>query len=455
MSVLNALFNGNNLDNIQEAFNDTDTTSAEMQRNINECYELFYAGNSDLEDNCQKIPVCIIDRLVKTAFSEYKATGSNDKINDLLKKINKIKKPAMQSVLLGGESFIKPVINAGDINFHIISRNCFIPLGRYADGTINKVGMTETTVVNNSYYTLVETRTAGDVLTIEYSLYVSNQKGSLGRRVPLGTLSKYADLEETATIPLAWSLGMAQIKTPILNCVDGSNDGVCIFSAAVPLIKNINRNERQFDDEFDLSQKRIFASEDLFYTTDSEGNRHPIMKDKVFMALDGFPDEVGIKEFSPEIREQSYLNRKNEYLRNIENICGFKRGLLSNVEEQQRTAKEITDSEGSYNLTIIDLQDMWTEGIQELIDICASLSRIYNAGYNDIKSEDIVFDYGDGVLYNRDKTFNELLSLVGSGVLDARHLIGWYYEIDTTTPEGLKKAEAMMPEMERLLNDAE
>ncbi len=452
MSIINALFNGNNVDNIQEVFKDPDTTSTEMQKNINECYDLFYAGEKETEDNCQRIPVFIIDRLVKTSFSEYKTYAKNDKLNELLKKIDCIKKPAMQSILLGGEAFIKPIMRDNDIDFLIIDRNCFIPLGRDHNGKITKIGLTETTVRSGAYYTLVETRTAGKELTIEYKLYRSDRKGILGRQVPLNSLDKYEGLEDIIRLPVEGNLGMAQIKTPVLNCVDGSQDGICVYSAASKLIRRLNRNEKQMDDEFDLSQKRIIVSQDMF-RKDDKGR--PILYDKVFQALDYDEGEVGIKDYSPEIREQSYLNRKNEYLRNIESLCGFKRGLLSNVEEQQRTAKEITDSEGSYNLTIIDFQEMWEDGIKELINICATFSSIYNNGFSDVKADDIIFDFGDGVLYNRDKTFNELLSLVAAGVLDARHLIGWYFEIDTTTPEGLAKAEAMMPEMERLLNENE
>lgn len=453
MGVLNALINGNNIDDLQEAFKEPDTTSATMQRNIDQCYNLFYAcdgGKSeytDLWDECQRIPVVIIDKLVKAVFSEYKTFSGKDDIDRLLKKIDKIKKSALQSVLLGGESFIKPVIKKNDIDFQIVDRNCFIPLGRDADGTINKVGMTETTVVGKNYYTLVETRTAGEVLTVEYKLYRSETKGSLGRLVDLDAIDKYADLEPFITIPVR-GLGMAQIKTPCLNTVDGSKDGVCVFAPAVQLIKNINKNEKQLDDEFDLSQKRIIVSADMF-KKNKNGKR--ILVDKVFTAIEDLDNEVGIHEFSPAIREQSYLNRKNEYLRNIETVCGFKRGILSDVEAVERTATEITSSEGGYNLSIIDLQEMWKEGIKTLISITEELARAYDLTLGDINPDDIVFDFGDGVLYNRDKTFNELMALVSAGVIDATYLIGWYFEIDITTPEGKKKAEEMMPAMDRLL----
>lgn len=50
--------------------------------------------------------------------------------------------------------------------------------------------------------------------------------------------------------------------------------------------------------------------------------------------------------FSPALREQSFLARKQSYLRAVESIIGLKRGLLSEVEEVERTAKEIISSAG-------------------------------------------------------------------------------------------------------------
>lgn len=449
-AIATALFNGNNLDNVQEAFKEPDITSEAMKRNIDDCYFLFYDGMNNTEDGCMNIPATIINKLVKTTFSEYSARTDNDGINNVLKKLNKIKKAALQAVLLGGEVFIKPIFKDDDIEFTIVNRNCFIPLGRNSDGVVNKVGLTEVTVSGNSYYTLIETRTAGKTLNIKYELYESETKGLLGHRVPLSTLDKYAELEEDIDINIKNSLGMVQVKTPVLNNIDGSNDGVCIYSAAARLIHRINRNEMQMNDEFDLSQKRLIVSSDMF-RKDNNGNPH--LYDKLFTALDDEPEAVGIHEFSPAIREQNYLNRKNEYLRNIENICGFKRGLLSEVEAQERTAKEITSTEGDYNLSIIDIQDMWKEAVKDVINTVLMMASIYHYNLSFYDVDDIVFDFGDGVLYDRQRTFSELSSMVSAGLLDPVHLIGWYFEIDTTTPEGVEQAKKMMPEMNRLLEE--
>ena len=46
-------------------------------------------------------------------------------------------------------------------------------------------------------------------------------------------------------------LGMAEVRMPLENTVDGSADGVSVYAAAARLIHNINHNEWLLDQEFD------------------------------------------------------------------------------------------------------------------------------------------------------------------------------------------------------------
>ena len=60
---------------------------------------------------------------------------------------------------------------------------------------------------------------------------------------------------------------------------------------------------------------------------------------------------------------EQFLARKQDILRSCESLIGFKRGILSEVEAAERTATEITSSEGDYNLTIQELQAMLAERV--------------------------------------------------------------------------------------------
>lgn len=439
MALLSALLN-NNVENVEEALNSKDTTSEDMKNNIKECFEVFFDGKKQTEDNCQRIPCLIINKLVKTMFCEYTARSDDENIKKVLFELDKVKKKTMHSVFLGGECLLKPVIKKDGFSFLPVRRDCFIPLGRDVDGTITCVGMVEATIFNGHYYTLLEKRTAGEELVIETRLYASDDKYSLGHRVPLNTLSKYKDIVEYLTLPVC-GLGLVQLKTPIQNCVDTSNDGVCIYAPALGLIKNINRNEQQLNDEFDLGQSRIIISRDMLK---QEGNKLHLV-DKVFTAVEDVTGDgsTGITIFNPNLREQSYINRRNEYLKSIESLIGFRRGLLSNVEAVEKTATEITSTAGEYNLTIIDIQEIWENAVKEALEICSELGAVYNN--ISLKPDDnkIIISWGDGVLYNRSSVFEEMLEMVRAKVLRPEMLISWYYDLPNSTEADLEKIKKL------------
>lgn len=147
---------------------------------------------------------------------------------------------------------------------------------------------------------------------------------------------------------------------------------------------------------------------------DRDGKRN--FSDHLFVGLDDDPENVGVTIFSPNLREQSFLARKQEYLRNVESVIGLKRGLLSEVEAQERTAKEITSSEGDYNLTVIDFQGMWERAVQEAVRLCGVLGRLYNVPSAHEAAEDAVtIDWGNGVLYDEEKTWANYMQMVSAG----------------------------------------
>ena len=112
------------------------------------------------------------------------------------------------------------------------------------------------------------------------------------------------------------------------------------------------------------------------------------------------------------------MARKQDILRSCESLIGFKRGILSEVEAAERTATEITSSEGDYNLTIQELQAMWQNGAGQALELCAALGKVYGMqGLSFDAGKDLTMDWGDGVLFDRTRTWNEYMSMVTSGLL--------------------------------------
>lgn len=452
MSIFSAIFN-RSVASYEEAFRASDITSEQMRTAISEWFDLYFQKSpTDAEDPCQQIPYTIVHKLTKTAFSEYKATGKDDFVQTVLAALDQKRKKAMQMSLIGGESYIKPIPSTDGFRFGVINRLNMMVFGRDNEGNATDIGTFEHSVRNTNYYSLLERRTVDPkgFLTIRNMLYCSDTRDTLGKRVPLSVHPAYAELpEEYVFSSPVGSIGMARLRTPMENCVDGTEDAVSVYAPAVGLIHNINRNEAQLNGEFERGESRIITSADMLRT---KGGKK-ILSDNVFVGLDEDPETLGINIFSPALREQSFLARKQDYLRSAESIIGLKRGLLSEVEATERTAKEITSSEGDYNLTIIDFQQAWEEAVRETVRLCGVLGQMYRVhGAHEIKEDDAVtFDWGNGILFDEEKTWEDMKDQVAKGLLKPEIAIGWRYGMPTDTPEDLRKIrERYMPEIEAL-----
>ena len=432
----------------QETFNVKDITTTAMSDAIEEWYDLYYGTNlPDGEDGCQKLPGTIVNKIQKAVFSEYEAESKNEFAQQCLDAVDKKKRKIMQQALIGGCCFVKPVMTE-PVSFVVVPRNNCIILGRDVENNVIDIGLAEQCEENEYYYTLMERRFVEDgKLIIQSKLFQSEDREQKGRQVPLDTLDRYADLQDETELDID-NIGMAAINCPTENCVDGSDDPVSIYAAAVDLIHNININEAQINGEFERGMSRIIASADYLKKT---GNGRALVDD-VFTGVDDDPENVGIQIFSPALREQSYLARKNEYLKNIESLIGLKRGLLSNVEEVQKTATEITSSAGDYNLTIIDFQEMWETAIKQLVEITAQLAGLYHIANAKVTEDDVVMTWGNGVLYDRDKTWAEYLQMAASGLIKPEIAVAWYFNLKWKTDKDLEKIRTeYMPQMQQLL----
>lgn len=436
---------------LEAAFRAVDITTPEMKCAIQKWYSMYYESMpSDDSDSCQRIPYTIVNKLTKTAFSEYTATSRDTFTQAVLEAVDMKKQTAMHRALIGGESGLKPVPEKDGFSFYVVNRRDMLVFARDEHGDPIDIGTCERSTYDRFYYTLLERRTVrpGGYLTITNKLYRAQDSGTLGLPVPLDSLPQYADLQEEYTFekPIG-GVGIAWLKVPIENCVDGSLDCVSVYAPAAGLIQNIDRNEAQLSGEFERGKSRIIASADML-EIDETGRKK--LSASVFTALDEAPEDVGITIFSPALREQSYLERKREYLRNVESLIGLKRGLLSEVEAVERTATEVTSSEGDYNLTIIDFQRMWENALREAARLCGILGQLYHVpGAHEVEDDSIVVDWGNGVLYDEEKTWAEYKDMVASGLLKPEIALGWRFNMPTDTEAQLAKIrKKYMPDTE-------
>ncbi|WP_395150405.1 hypothetical protein [uncultured Allofournierella sp.] len=429
-----------------------DCTSQEMHRAVEEWFRLYFDQEvSDREDPCQRLAYTVVHKLSRACFAEYGAECDQPFVAQILQALNQVKEQAMQLALVGGEVWLKPVLEGDGFRFVVIRRDRATVQGRGLDGAATALGTAQTFCRAGRWYTLLERRWAeGDGFWLENRLFCRFGPHGFGRPAALDSLPETAGLPHRCWVPGVAGLGLVRMRLPLENCVDGSPDGVSVYAAAAGLIRNINRNERQLSREFDNGESRVFASADLL----RRGKRGYELPPGLFVGLDDDPETTGLTVFSPQLRQESFLARKREYLRNIESVIGLKRGLLGEVEAAQRTATEVTSSQGDYSLTIQDLQRMWQQTVYQAVTLCGKLGQRYRVpGAVQLEPVRAVrLNWGNGVLYDTEKDWQQTMELVREGMLRPEIALAWRFDMPWQTPADLEKVRQMyMPQLEAML----
>ena len=409
------------------AFGMADKTTKAMRDAISDWFSLYYGSESEeTEDPSQRIAYTLVNKLVKAMFGEYSAVAADPAFGETAARLDELKNRAVQLALVGGECYLKPYPADDGIRFTLVPRNNLLIFGRDAQGVPNDMGLIERSAHGKFYYTLLERRQldGSGLLTITNRLYRSGDSSALGTQVKLWEHPAYGMLEERCRFPVPLDgIGMVQMKTPMLNCVDGSEDGVAIFAAVTGLIHNLDENEAQLSGEFSRGESRLVVSRDLL--TDGQ------LRDHLFVGLDDDPEAVGMTVFSPQLRVDAYLARKQEYLRNVESVVGLRRGMLSDANIQERTATEIASSAGDFNLTVIELQKMWQQAMEKALRLCQKLCAAYQLPVP--ADATVSIDWGNSTLYDEDKMWQEYREMVQQGLLAPEVALGWRFGLPAAT----------------------
>ena len=349
-----------------EAFGIEECQTAAMEQALWAWFRLYYGKN------LLALPYTIGRKMDRAVFAEYQVSGPE--LPEL--------RPALEQAMVGGECYLKPCREAEDFRWVRIPRNRILIFARDEGGHPTDVGFMAQSKEGKDRFTLLERRIRDGEghLLICNRLFRSRNMTELGREIPLDT--KYPELLPRFTYEGIPGVGLVELKMPMVNCIDGSPDGVSVYAAAAELIRAAEENEAQLRREFQNGASRLVVSRDLL--------REGQLRDDLFVALDEAPETVGITVFSPALRQESYLQRQQSYLRAIENVVGLKRGLLSQVEAVDRTATEITSSEGEYMTTILELRRVAEEGLQQAARLTAALEGR--------EPEEISVHWGDNVV---------------------------------------------------------
>ena len=105
-------------------------------------------------------------------------------------------------------------------------------------------------------------------------------------------------------------------------------------------------------------------------------------------------------------------------------------------------------------MTITDLQEVWTNAVHDTVKLCGVLGTLYKVrGAHEIPApeEAVSIDWGNGVLFDEEKTWADYMAMVSAGLLKPEIALGWKFGMPTDTPADLEKIRVKyMPEIEQM-----
>ena len=159
---------------------------------------------------------------------------------------------------------------------------------------------------------------------------------------------------------------------------------------------------------------------------------------------DGFDKEKLFEHFSPEIRDQSFINGLNKYLQQIEFKCGLAYGTLSDPQQVDKTAEEIkTSKQRSYQL-ISDIQGSLENALRGLInsidDLCIA-NGLFDGG-----EINVAFTWDDSIIIDAAKEKQQDIQDINTGILNKyEYRMKWYGEDEETAKAKIAEMNSSRP----------
>lgn len=254
--------------------------------------------------------------------------------------------------------------------------------------------------------------------------FMSTTRDSLGTEITLEARPEWEGVEPVAYLQGLATLPVGYFVTPIENNVDITSDlGAAIFAPALTAICDTDVQYTRLDWEYEGGEMAIDTDSTYLKPTavpklldDDYCERHygvprdgltveaPKHKDRMFRGLD---INTGIAQstpfynvFAPSLRDSSYLQGLNQYIRQIESRAGLSFGTFSQVAMVERTATEIINSKQKSRALVRDLQVSLEGALRGLIaalDFWADhLPGAPGSGEVSVK-----FDWDDSILIDR------------------------------------------------------
>lgn len=395
----------------------------------------------------------VSQKVAKLMTFEVKATleGSEMLQQHFQRKVMPKLRTQTEYGLAKGSLIIKPLpdVDAGRITTQFIQADMFYPIEFSTDGDLTKCVLVDQIQSGNTVYTRLELHSLeGGKLQIENRAYRSANDETLGTRIPLETVDRWAGLSDEVTYEGIDILPFGLFRCPMANQIETDSPlGVSIYSRAVNHLREADKIYSDFCWEIESKQTAVHMAESMLqYDHQTGAYKAPAGKERLYRALPfstGAVNQPLIDVYSPDIRSAEYIEALNSVLRLIEDDCSLSHGVLSDPQSVERTAEEVRFSKHETNTMIKDCQRELEFALQDWLKAAVFWCQIYGMDAGNAKLE---IDWGDSIINDPDAQFEKDLKMLSAGLMRPEEVRSKHMGEDIETAlANLPETEQVMP----------
>lgn len=332
-----------------------------------------------------------------------------------------------------GSLVIKPL---GADGAEFVTPDKFIPILFGDDGKPVDIGfLSIKRIGEHDYYTRFERHYfVNGNLTIENKCYHSHSREYIGRPCELYEVEEWAEINPgPVTFPGMAQMDFGYYRNPIKNKVDDSKCGVSVFESAKELIEKADVQGARLDWEFESGERAIHVDERALNNQMNNGRPGmPKMNKRLYRGLniDDGKDKELLKEYSPDMRDESFNRGLERYYRDIEFNVGLAYGDLSDVQYVEKTATEVKASKARKYNRVTMIQNKLQDCLEDFVAGLAFYNGLYTSGY------EFNCNFHDSILTDEETQRSQDKEDVAAGIMQPwEYRAKWYDEDEDTAKE--------------------
>lgn len=436
-------------DSIKKQLNVTITTSAVMENAIG-LWSAMYSNNPPWRGGEAgvvplNLPAAIAEEMARLVLTEFELeiTGSPRAVylDEQLKKAMINIGDHMELYCAKGGICMKPYVSGNKIEVDFTQADRFFPTAYNSNKEVTGAVFVDSKRQGDYVYTRMESH---NLIGNEYTIinkafrseklnnqmadddYISVEYPCL-TPVPLTEVEEWASLsEEPVVISNLEKPLFVYIKVPRANNLDAHSPlGTSVYSRATEVIEQADRQFSRILWEYEAAEAAIHASKDMF---DSDKRGKPVLptgRERLYRAFDFEGKESFLKEYAPEIRDNSLFAGLNKYFQRIEFLCGLSYGTISDPQQIEKTATEIYASKQRSFTVVSRMQDAWDKGFDHLLYAMDALCTLYGLAPAGVTEKSVT--WGDGILEDTNVEYTRRWAMVLAGKLKLEKFYAWYF----------------------------